>query len=139
MMIRTYTELIQFPTFLERYRYLRLGGQIGRETFGADRWINQDFYLSREWKDIRQEVIARDLGDLAIPDQGFGSRETIYVHHMNPITIDDIRNHSEFLLDPEYLIACSYDTHSAIHYGDESFLHLVEFVRRTPNDTCPWR
>lgn len=138
-MIRTYTELIQFPTFLERYEYLKIGGRIGVETFGHERWINQDFYLSSEWKDLRKHVIARDLCDLAHPDHPFGEFDRIYVHHMNPITVDDIREHTEYLLNPEYLIACSYDTHSAIHYGNESLLPQVEFVRRAPNDTCPWR
>lgn len=139
MMIRTYTELIQFPTFLERYKYLKLGGRVGRETFGSDRYFNQAFYMSHEWKDVRNEVITRDAGDLAHPDYRFGDKDRIYIHHMNPIVLDDIRDHTKYLLNPEYLVACSFDTHNAIHYGDESLLPQVEFIRRAPNDTCPWR
>lgn len=139
-MIRTYTELLQIPDFLERFRYLKLDGKVGIETFGADRWFNQAFYNSYEWRQLRREIILRDLGcDLACPDHEFGKRDTIVIHHMNPIAIDDIRDHTEYLMNPEYLIATTSDTHRAIHYGDESLVVAPTFVVRTPNDTCPWR
>lgn len=136
-MIRTYSELITFPTFEERYRYLRLDGKVGEDTFGFDRWLNQLFYKDREWRAIRDEVIIRDNGcDLGIPDREIHSR--IIVHHMNPITKDDILYRSAFLLNPEYLICTVKNTHDAIHYGDEGLLVKVP-IERTRNDTCPWR
>ena len=136
-MIRTYSELITFPTFEERYRYLRLEGKVGEDTFGFDRWLNQSFYKDREWRAIRYKVIIRDNGcDLGIPDREIHSR--IIVHHMNPITKDDILYRSAFLLNPEYLICTVKNTHDAIHYGDEGLLIKVP-IERTRNDTCPWR
>ena len=139
-MIRTYTELIQIPTFEERYEYLRLGGKIGEETFGFDRWINQDFYTSTEWRKFRRKIISRDLGcDLACKDRPFLNGETIMIHHMNPIDRRDIIESSDFLMNPEYVIATSDTTHRAIHYGDRSLLKLFEPVMRKPNDTCPWK
>lgn len=135
--IRTYSELITLPTFKERYRYLRLKGFVGEETFGYDRYLNQTFYRSREWKDIRDYVILRDNGcDLGIPGREIHSR--ILIHHMNPITKQDILNRSEFLFDPEYLISTIKVTHDAIHYGDETLL-MEEPIIRTENDTCPWK
>lgn len=135
--IRTYSELIKIPTFIERYRYLRLGGKVGEETFGFDRYLNQKFYTDDEWRAIRDAVIVRDLGcDLGMPDREIQSR--ILVHHMNPITKEDIINRSKFLLDPEYLICTMKNTHDAIHYGDESLLYTAP-VERTKNDTCPWK
>lgn len=138
MSIRTYSELIQIPTFIDRYRYLRLGGRIGVETFGMDRWINQNFYQKDdEWLAVRDYVIMRDNGcDLAMPDRQIFSH--IMVHHMNPITKDDIIHRTKWLLDPEYLICTIDNTHKAIHYGDESKL-IVDLVERRPNDTCPWK
>lgn len=136
-MIRTYSELITLPTFEERYRYLRLGGTVGKETFGFDRYLNQAFYSSKEWKRIRRDIIIRDLGcDLGV--EGFEIFGKIIVHHMNPITQKDILHRSEFLLDPEYLICTSHNTHEAITYGDESLL-ITSPIERTENDTCPWR
>ena len=136
-MIRTYSELITFPTFEERYRYLRLEGKVGEDTFGFDRRLNQSFYKDREWRAIRDKVIIRDNGcDLGIPDREIHSR--IIVHHMNPITKDDILYRSAFLLNPEYLICTVKNTHDAIHYGDEGLLIKVP-IERTRNDTCPWR
>lgn len=136
-MIRTYSELITFPTFEERYRYLRLEGKVGEDTFGFDRWLNQSFYKDREWRAIRDKVIIRDNGcDLGIPYREIHSR--IIVHHMNPITKDDILYRSAFLLNPEYLICTVKNTHDAIHYGDEGLLIKVP-IERTRNDTCPWR
>lgn len=137
MTIRTYSELITIPTFEERYRYLRLGGRVGEETFGFDRYLNQMFYNSDEWRSLRDHVIIRDNGcDLAIEGREIHSR--IIIHHMNPISIDDIKNRSKYLLDPEYLITTVKRTHDAIHYGDENLLLTVPW-ERTKNDTCPWR
>ena len=137
MIIRTYSELITLPTFEERYRYLKLNGAVGRETFGFDRYLNQVFYKSQRWRDIRDHVIIRDNGcDLGIEDRQIGER--IIIHHMNPITIQDIERESEFLLDPEYMISTMLSTHNAIHYGDESLLVTAPIERRR-FDTCPWR
>ena len=137
MNIRTYSELSQLATFEERYRYLRLGGYVGKETFGFDRWINQMFYKDPEWLKIRDIVIMRDNGcDLGIEGREIYSR--IIVHHMNPITKADILDRSKFLLDPEYLICTVKNTHDAIHYGDESLLITLP-IERSKNDTCPWR
>ena len=136
-MIRTYSELITFPTFEERYRYLRLEGKVGEDTFGFDRWLNQSFYNDPEWRAIRDKIIIRDNGcDLGIPGREIYSR--IIVHHMNPITKDDILSRSAFLLNPEYLICTVKNTHDAIHYGDEGLL-IKAPIERTKNDTCPWR
>lgn len=138
-MIRTYSELIQLPTFEERYRYLRLGGKVGEDTFGFDRYLNQIFYKSEEWLDVRDYVIARDLGcDLAMPDRDIPDGVRVLIHHMNPIYKDDILRRSKFLLDPEYLITTVKCTHDAIHYGDESIL-FTGLVERSKNDTCPWK
>ena len=137
MNIRTYSELSQLATFEERYRYLRLGGRVGKETFGFDRWINQMFYKDPEWLKVRDIIIMRDNGcDLGIEGREIYSR--IIVHHMNPITKADILDRSKFLLDPEYLICTVKNTHDAIHYGDESLLITLP-MERSPNDTCPWR
>ena len=137
MIIRTYSELITFPTFEERYRYLKLSGRVGEDTFGFDRYLNQVFYKDPEWLRIRDEVIIRDGGcDLGMPDREIHTR--ILVHHMNPITKDDILKRSDFLLNPEYLICTLKSTHDAIHYGDESGL-LIAPPERTINDTCPWK
>lgn len=135
--IRTYSELMTLPTFEERYRYLRLGGRVGRDTFGFDRYLNQMFYKSDEWMSLRNDIIIRDNGcDLGIPGREIEGR--ILIHHMNPITVRDILERSEFLLNPEYLISTVKNTHDAIHYGDENSLILIP-RERTKNDTCPWR
>ena len=135
--IKTYSELIRLPTFEERFRYLKLGGRVGEETFGFDRWLNQRFYKDPAWLRVRDDVIIRDNGcDLAIPDREIPTR--ILVHHMNPITKQDILDRSDFLLNPEYLICTIKRTHDAIHYGDESIL-IPETLDRKPNDTCPWK
>ena len=138
MIIRTYSELITLPTFEERYRYLRLDGQVGVETFGFDRYLNQTFYRTDpEWLSVRDDVIIRDNGcDLGIPDREIHSR--IIVHHMNPITKEDILRRTKYLLDPEYLICTIKRTHDAIHYGDEELL-MQGPIERTKFDTCPWR
>lgn len=136
-MIRTYSELIALPTFEERYEYVRLGGRIGDETFGSDRYINQTFYTSYEWRRFRRDIIVRDMGcDLAMEDREIGG--LIVIHHLNPITVDDIWRRSEFLMNPEYVVCVSDNTHKAIHYGDESLL-ITAPVERYKNDTCPWR
>ena len=138
--IRTYSELISLPTFLERYRYLKLGGKVGEETFGWERYLNQKFYTSYEWRKFRREIILRDYGcDLADLDHPFGEYEKIFIHHMNPIDTKDIIDQTQFLMNPEYVISCRKRTHDAIHYGDESLITPYEFAVRTPNDTCPWK
>ena len=135
--IRTYSELIRLPTFEERYKYLQLKGSVGIDTFGFDRYLNQKFYKSKEWKRIRDYVIIRDNGcDLGIADRAIDRK--VIIHHMNPIDPKDIQNVSDFLLNPEYLITTTHSTHNAIHYGDEQLL-VKEPVIRKPNDTCPWR
>lgn len=139
-MIRTYSELISIPDFLSRYEYLRIGGSVGEDTFGYDRWLNQDFYASNEWRKFRRSIISRDLGcDLACKDRPFLTGEKVIIHHLNPIDKNDIVNHTEFLMDPEYVIATSDTTHRAIHYGDRSLLKAFEPTIRTLDDTCPWR
>lgn len=137
MNIKTYSELITLPTFKDRYRYLRLTGSVGEETFGFDRYLNQVFYRSDKWKTIRDKVIIRDNGcDLGI--EGYEIYGKIIIHHMNPITFNDIEHNTDFLLNPEYLICTTHNTHNAIHYGDESLL-IQEPIVRTKNDTCPWK
>lgn len=137
MSIRTYSELIKIPTFKDRFEYLRLDGKVGEETFGFDRYLNQIFYKSQEWKTARDFVIIRDQGcDLAMEGHEIFGR--ILVHHINPIRIEDIVNRSKYLLDPEYLICTIKNTHDAIHYGDGSLL-ITGPIERTKNDTCPWR
>lgn len=135
--IRTYSELIELPTYEERYRYLKLDGSVGAETFGFDRYLNQVFYRSPEWKSIRDEIIIRDCAcDLGIPGREIYGR--ILIHHMNPISKEDVLRRSDLLLNPEYLICTSKLTHDAIHYGDENLLIKDPVIRR-PNDTCPWK
>ena len=137
MSIRTYSELITLPTFEERFRYLQLGGKVGEDTFGHDRYLNQMFYTSDEWRRIRRDVIVRDNGcDLGIQDREIHG--LIIIHHMNPITIEDIINRSEFLLNPESLISTVKNTHDAIHFSDERIL-ITDPIERRPNDTCPWK
>ena len=134
---RTYSELITLPTFIERFNYLKLEGQVGQETFGFERYLNQSFYHSNEWRNVRDFVITRDLGrDLAM--EGYDIHGRIYIHHMNPIEIRDIREATEYLTNPEYLICTTHNTHNAIHYGDISLL-VTEPVERRPFDTCPWK
>ena len=134
---RTYSELIVLPTFEERYRYLQLKGSVGEETFGFDRYINQKFYNSQEWKSIRDYIIVRDQGcDLGI--EGYEIHGRIYIHHMNPVLIKDVMYRTEYLTNPEYLITTTHSTHNAIHYGDENLL-IKTPIERSKNDTCPWR
>ena len=135
--IRTYSELMRLPTFEERFRYLKLDGLVGKDTFGFDRYLNQEFYRSKEWKEVRDFVIVRDNGcDLGM--DGYEIVGRIYIHHMNPITVNDIVHSSDFLLNPDYLVCMSHNTHNAVHYGDEDLL-VTAPVERRKNDTCPWK
>lgn len=135
---KRYSELVQLQTFDERYDYLKLNGEVGIDTFGPNRIFNQKFYRSKEWKRVRDEVIVRDGAcDLGIPGREITGK--IYIHHMNPITMDDISDSSDLLLNPDNLICVSEDTHNAIHYGDKSLIHKNDIVERKPNDTCPWK
>lgn len=135
--MKTYTDLVKMDSFEERFRYLKLNGQVGKETFGFDRYVNQIFYRSPEWKSVRDFVIVRDKGcDLGSPDHEIHGR--ILIHHMNPISLEDIVTRSDLLLNPEYLISVSHLTHNAIHYGDESLLPQ-DPIERKPFDTCPWK
>ena len=137
MSIKTYSELIQLPTFEERFQYLKLSGAVGKETFGFDRYLNQNFYRSAAWKRVRDQVIVRDNGcDLGIDDRIIYGK--ILIHHMNPINDRDILDLTDILLNPEYLICASHITHNAIHYSDESLLPSEPIVR-FKNDTCPWK
>lgn len=137
MSIKTYSELIQLPTFEERFQYLKLSGAVGKETFGFDRYLNQNFYRSAAWKRVRDQVIVRDNGcDLGIDSRIIYGK--ILIHHMNPINDRDIMDLTDILLNPEYLICVSHITHNAIHYSDESLLPSEPIVR-FKNDTCPWK
>ena len=137
MMLRTYTELCRLETFEERFEYLSLKSVVGRYTFGSERYLNQQFYTSRQWRNARRDVIARDDGlDLGV--EGFEIYDKVIIHHMNPITIEDVENGNPDILDPELLITVSHDTHNAIHYGDKSRLRLPTLVERRPGDTKLW-
>lgn len=137
--LRTYSELITIPTFKERFNYLKLNGKIGESTFGFDRYLNQKFYRLPEWKKIRRFVILRDNGcDLGIEDREIPPGEKIIIHHINPISVKDIVNKLDWILDPEYLISTIKRTHDAIHYGDENLLY-DEPIERKENDTCLWK
>lgn len=136
-MIRTYSQLIRLQTFEERFNYLRLDSKVGEETFGFDRYFNQRFYRSPEWRQIRNQIIVRDHGcDLAIFDRQILGR--IYVHHMNPISLGDIRDSTDYLLNPNYLVCVSKETHDAIHYGDGSILISTKPIERSAGDTKLW-
>lgn len=135
--MRTYTELVRLPSFEDRFAYLKLDGKIAEETFGFDRYINQHFYHSSEWKHVRDQVIVRDLGcDLAFEDNPIGG--LIIIHHMNPIMLEDLVHGNMEVMNPEYLVCTSRQTHNAIHYGTEKLLP-PPVVHRSRNDTCPWR
>lgn len=137
MNIKTYSELITIPTFEERYAYLKIKGTVGKSTFGFQRWVNQTLYHSDEWYEFRDSIIIRDKGcDLAC--DGFEIYKHILIHHIDPITYDDIVNRHPKVFDPENVVATKLSTHNAIHYGDESLLVLAP-KQRTANDTCPWR
>lgn len=137
MIIRCYSDLVKMESFTDRFDYLKIeDGIVGQETFGYDRYLNQIFYNTPEWKSIRNYIISRDYGcDLGV--EGYGILGRILIHHMNPITKDDILNRTEFLMDPEFLICTSFDTHQAIHYSKEAPGGII--IERTKNDTCPWK
>jgi len=135
--IRSYSDLIELDTFDERFEYLKLNGSVGFDTFGYDRYMNQALYRSPEWKRLRNDIIIRDGGcDLAIP--GFEINSKVLIHHLNPITIDNIKNNDWMVFDPNNLVCVSHETHNAIHYSDENLLFKTPIVR-TPNDTCLWK
>lgn len=134
--LKTYSDLILIPTFEERLEYLMTGSNVGDQTFGGRRYLNQEFYNSFEWKRLRRDIIIRDNGcDLAFPN--FEIHGAIYIHHMNPISDRDILNRTEYLLNPEFLVCVSFNTHNLIHYGNESIKQIS--FERNPLDTCPWK
>lgn len=138
MSLKTYTHLSNLKTFEERYEYLKLDGSIGLDTFGFDRYINQKFYTSQEWRHLRDQIIIRDNGcDLGL--EPFSIPGKILIHHLNPIKVNDIVEQTSILLNPEFLICVSHETHNAIHYGDKSKLPKYTITQRMPNDTCPWK
>lgn len=133
---RSYRELSRLPTFEERYRYLRLQGQVGKDTFGFERYLNQALYSSTEWKRFRREILIRDDGcDLGIPDRPILGK--VLIHHINPLTVEDVERRSLMIFDPDNVICVSHMTHQAIHYGDESLLPKDPIIR-APGDHCPW-
>ena len=137
MSIKTYSELITIPTFEERFEYLQLRGAVGKDTFGYDRYLNQVLYRSPEWKRLRNQIIIRDCGcDLAC--DGYDIYGKVLIHHLNPITVDDVLTRSRKVFDPDNLVCVSHNTHNAIHYGDVDLL-ITGPITRTKNDTCPWR
>lgn len=139
MIMKTYSELITLPTFKERFEYLKIGGAVGKETFGYDRYLNQILYTSDEWRNFRRDIIIRDNGcDLAYPGFEIPKGIKILIHHINPITVEDVINRDPKIFDPENVIATTLNTHNAIHYGDASLLTLAP-LERSKNDTCPWR
>lgn len=137
MIIKSYSKMLTFPTLEERFRYLQLKGSVGKDTFGYDRYLNQILYHSGEWKSFRNDIIIRDNGcDLAC--EGHEIHKRILVHHINPITVEDVLNRSPMVFDPENVVCVSHMTHNAIHYGDENLL-MTAPVERSQNDTCPWK
>ena len=137
MSIKTYSELITIPTFEERFEYLQLKGSVGKDTFGYDRYLNQVLYRSPEWKRLRNQIIIRDGGcDLAC--DGYDIYNKVLIHHLNPITVEDVLARSRKVFDPDNLVCVSHNTHNAIHYGDVDLLATGPIIR-TKNDTCPWR
>ena len=137
--IKRYSDLVRLRTAEERFNYLKLAGSIGESTFGFDRYLNQAFYTSKEWRKFRSEMILRDNGcDMALPDREIPSGAKLILHHINPLTLEDVEEQGEALFDPENVVCVSDRTHNAIHFGDISLLVLDPIVRR-PNDTCPWK
>ena len=134
----SYDELKRLNTFEERFKYLEIGGHIGIESFGFDRYLNQNFYHSQEWLSVRDKIILRDNGmDLGV--DGYPVNGRIVIHHINPITIEDVLDRNPDIFNPNYLISCSHATHNALHYGNEEYLNSFRVVERRPNDTTPWR
>lgn len=139
-MYKSYTELMGFKTFEDRFNYLKTNGLVGDITFGPNRGLNQKFYASKEWKDFRRRIILRDNSrDLGCEGHEFGNNQPIYIHHINPISVEDVINRNfKSILNPDNVISCSFETHQAIHYGDINQLHK-DPIERSPNDTCPWK
>ena len=136
--VRRYSELCKLATFDERFDYLSLGGKVGEETFGFDRYLNQVLYRSKEWRELRNHIVVRDNGcEMGLEDFPINGR--VIVHHMNPISLKDIDDRIPEIMDPEYLITVSHDLHNAIHYGNKDILKKYTFAERFENDTCPWR
>ena len=134
----SYDEVRRLKTFEERFKYLEIGGHIGIESFGFDRYLNQNFYHSQEWLSVRDKIILRDNGmDLGV--DGYPVNGRIVIHHINPITIEDVLDRNPDIFNPNYLIACSHATHNALHYGNEEYLNSFRVVERRPNDTTLWR
>lgn len=139
MMTKSYSELMSLPTFIDRFRYLQLDGAVGKNTFGYDRYLNQILYSSPEWREFRRDIIIRDNAcDLGCDGFDLHVKSRINVHHINPITVEDVLNRHPKVFDPENVITTCHNTHMAIHYGDETKLHSGP-VERIKNDTCPWR
>ena len=137
---KSYSHLITLSSFEDRFNYLRLDGSIGSETFGSRRFINQDFYRGKLWREFRNHIIVRDNGlDLAHKDHPIGPRETIYIHHINPLTLEEFMDDFDKALDEDNVVSTSFLTHQAIHYGSGEYLKSLDFTERSPNDTCPWR
>lgn len=135
--VKTYSELVSIPSYLGRYHYLRIKGAVGAETFGYDRYLNQILYRSSEWRRFRRGIILRDNGmDMAF--DGYEIFTRLIVHHIDPITVDDVLNRDPKVFNPENVVCVAFQTHQAIHYGDESLLPILP-PERTPNDTCPWK
>lgn len=137
MSTKTYSELITIPTFEERFQYLQLKGSVGKDTFGYDRYLNQVLYSSPEWKRLRNQIIIRD-GACDLACEGYDIHGRILIHHLNPITVDDVLARSRKVFDPDNLVCVTHSTHNAIHYGDANLLVTGPIIR-TKNDTCPWR
>ena len=138
-MKKTYTEMAALPTFEDRFKYLTIGGRVGGETFGCHRYLNQVLYTSPEWRAFRHQVIIRDDGcDLGDPDRPITGKK-ILIHHIDPLTVEDVVNRDSKIFDLDNVVCVSFDTHQAIHYGDEKYLRRNKVVERKPNDTCPWR
>lgn len=136
--IKSYSDLIVLKTFEERFKYLEIGGQIGIDTFGFNRYLNQTFYTSYKWQKVRDQVILRDNGmDLGV--DGYPVNGKIVIHHINPITVEDVIEQNPDIFNLDYLISCSHQTHNALHYGDEGYLERFKVIERRPNDTIPWR
>ncbi len=136
-MIRTYSELIRMSDYMDRFNYLKLHGNVGEETFGWDRYLNQSFYSSTEWRKFRRDIILRDQGnDMACKD--FPINGIIVIHHLNPISIEDIKDFNPDIMNPEYVVCVADITHKAIHYGDAELLPKG-LIKRRPGDTCPWK
>ena len=137
---KSYSELIRYSSFEDRLNYLMLHGSVGFDTFGFDRYLNQAFYKSREWQIVKNQIILRDGAcDLGVPGYEIPDGVPVFIHHINPITADDVKNHNPILLDPENLITTVFKTHQIIHYGLQNNSQPSLSIDRTPNDTCPWR